>query len=99
MFAEARFRHKLVGSIRPAIRKNKSMKVIRIENPGPGYTLAMGEAPRPMPGAGEVLVKVAGAGLNRADIAQSMGVYPPPPGAPETPAWKSRERLWNLVQP
>ncbi|MGD0143973.1 MAG: NAD(P)H-quinone oxidoreductase [Rhizomicrobium sp.] len=61
------------------------MKVIRIENPGPGYTLAMGEAPRPMPGAGEVLVKVAGAGLNRADIAQSMGVYPPPPGAPETP--------------
>jgi NADPH2:quinone reductase len=60
------------------------MKAIRVENPGPGYRLVVGEIPRPEPGMGEVLIKVAAAGLNRADIAQSMGHYPPPPGAPET---------------
>lgn len=38
----------------------------------------------PKPGAHEVLIKVAAAGLNRADLAQVMGMYPPPPGAPQT---------------
>jgi putative PIG3 family NAD(P)H quinone oxidoreductase len=38
----------------------------------------------PKPGAYEVLIKVAAAGLNRADLAQVMGMYPPPPGAPQT---------------
>jgi NADPH2:quinone reductase len=37
-----------------------------------------------VPAAGEVLIKVAAAGLNRADLAQAMGFYPPPPGAPAT---------------
>lgn len=60
------------------------MKAIRVENPGSGYKLVVGDILRPVPGAGEVLIKVAAAGLNRADIAQSMGHYPPPPGAPET---------------
>jgi putative PIG3 family NAD(P)H quinone oxidoreductase len=60
------------------------MKAIRVENSGPGYKLVIGDIPRPVPGAGEMLIKVAGAGLNRADIAQSMGHYPPPPGAPDT---------------
>jgi NADPH:quinone reductase len=60
------------------------MKAIRVENPGSGYQLVVGDIPRPVAGAGDVLIKVAGAGLNRADIAQSMGQYPPPPGAPET---------------
>jgi NADPH2:quinone reductase len=60
------------------------MKAIRVENPGSGYKLVVGDIPRPAPGAGEVLIKVAAAGLNRADIAQSMGHYPPPPGAPDT---------------
>ena len=60
------------------------MKAIRVENPGPGYRLVVAEIPKPAPGAGEVLIKVAAAGLNRADIAQSLGLYPPPPGAPET---------------
>ena len=36
--------------------------------------------PTPKPGAGQVLVKVAAAGVNRPDVAQRMGVYPPPPG-------------------
>jgi len=60
------------------------MRAIRVENPGPGYRLVVAEIPKPVPGAGEVLIKVAAAGLNRADIAQSLGLYPPPPGAPET---------------
>jgi len=38
----------------------------------------------PKPGPHEVLIKVAAAGLNRADLLQVQGMYPPPPGAPET---------------
>src|ERR1700712_3765589 len=58
------------------------MRAIEVQNPGQGYTLAVAEIQRPKPGAGEVLIKVAAAGLNRADLAQAMGGYPPPPGAP-----------------
>jgi putative PIG3 family NAD(P)H quinone oxidoreductase len=60
------------------------MKAIRVEDPGAHYRLTVTDLPRPVPGADEVLIKVAAAGLNRADLAQSMGRYPPPPGAPET---------------
>ena len=60
------------------------MRAIRIENPGEGYRLSVVDIPRPQPGPGEVLIKVAAAGLNRADIAQALGRYPPPPGAAET---------------
>ncbi len=45
--------------------------------------LRVGEAERPKPGVGEVLIWVAAAGLNRADILQRQGHYPPPPGASE----------------
>jgi NADPH:quinone reductase len=57
------------------------MQAIAIENPGPHYRLALREVPKPEPGAGEILIKVAGAGLNRADLAQAKGFYPPPAGA------------------
>jgi NADPH:quinone reductase-like Zn-dependent oxidoreductase len=40
--------------------------------------------PVPVPGSGEVLIKVAAAGVNRGDLAQVAGMYPPPPGAPQT---------------
>ncbi len=60
------------------------MKAIDVRNPGQGYALEVAEIPKPSPGAGEVLIKVAAAGLNRADLAQAMGAYPPPPGAPQT---------------
>lgn len=46
--------------------------------------LAVGEVPDPSPGPGEVLVRVRAAGVNRADLLQRQGHYPPPPGAPET---------------
>lgn len=42
------------------------------------------QIPVPTPGPGEVLVKVAAAGVNRGDLAQVAGMYPPPPGAPQT---------------
>jgi len=57
------------------------MKAIRIENPGPDYRLVLADAPAPAPKAGEVLIQVAAAGLNHADLAQAQGRYPPPPGA------------------
>jgi putative PIG3 family NAD(P)H quinone oxidoreductase len=46
--------------------------------------LRLTDLPVPRPGAGEVLIRVAAAGVNRPDILQRMGKYPPPPGAPET---------------
>lgn len=57
------------------------MKAIAAE---PGQKLALAEIEKPSPEAGEVLVKVAAAGVNRADLAQAAGAYPPPPGAPKT---------------
>ena len=57
------------------------MKAITVENPGPDYRLVLHELPAPRPGAGQVLIKVAGAGLNNADLLQARGLYPPPPGA------------------
>lgn len=60
------------------------MKAIRIENPGKEYRLTLADIPKPEPKAGEVLIKVSAAGLNHADMAQARGMYPPPPGAPDT---------------
>jgi putative PIG3 family NAD(P)H quinone oxidoreductase len=60
------------------------MRAIEVQNPGQGYTLAVADIAKPAPGVGEVLIKIAAAGLNRADLAQAMGGYPPPPGAPAT---------------
>src|SRR5215472_658065 len=60
------------------------MKAITVKNTGAGYTLALAEMRTPEPQPGEVLIKVAAAGINRADLIQAMGGYPPPPGAPST---------------
>ncbi len=57
------------------------MKAIEIEQPGGDYRLVLREIARPRPAAGQVLIKVAGAGLNNADLLQARGKYPPPPGA------------------
>ncbi len=60
------------------------MRAIQVEHPGQDYALAVAEIPKPAPAGGDVLIKVAAAGLNRADLLQAMGGYPPPPGAPAT---------------
>jgi NADPH2:quinone reductase len=57
------------------------MKAIAVENPGPHYRLVLHEVLAPRPGAGQVLIRVAGAGLNNADLLQARGLYPPPAGA------------------
>jgi len=61
------------------------MKAIEIREPGGPEVLQIGELPMPEPGRGQVLVKVHAAGVNRPDILQRQGGYPPPPGAPLTP--------------
>jgi NADPH2:quinone reductase len=61
------------------------MKIIRVENPGPDYRLVVAQAEKPVPHAGEVLICVAGAGLNNSDLLQARGKYRPPPGASNIP--------------
>ncbi|HEX2503550.1 MAG TPA: NAD(P)H-quinone oxidoreductase [Miltoncostaeaceae bacterium] len=59
------------------------MKAILIREPGAPEVLEMAEVPDPVPGPGEVLLRVAATAVNRADLLQRMGRYPPPPGASE----------------
>jgi len=59
------------------------MKVVAITRPGGPDVLATAERPRPEPAGDELLVRVGGAGVNRADVLQRLGGYPPPPGASE----------------
>jgi NADPH:quinone reductase len=61
------------------------MTAIAIKTPGGPEALVAEERPVPVPGAREVLVKVAAAGVNRPDVMQRKGQYPPPPGAPDIP--------------
>jgi putative PIG3 family NAD(P)H quinone oxidoreductase len=60
----------------------KMMRAIDPSTPGGAEVLVVAERPVPVPGAGEVLIRVAAAGVNRPDILQRMGLYPMPPGAP-----------------
>ncbi|MBC2778279.1 NAD(P)H-quinone oxidoreductase [Parasphingopyxis marina] len=61
------------------------MTAIDFNDPGPPEVLQPVTRPVPRPGPGEVLVKVAAAGVNRPDVIQRRGFYPPPPGAPKIP--------------
>ena len=59
------------------------MKAVVAPQPDGAEELALIERPVPRPGPGEVLIEVAAAGVNRPDILQRRGLYPPPPGAPD----------------
>jgi NADPH2:quinone reductase len=61
------------------------MRAVEISKPGPPEVLKAVERPDPTPAAGEVRIRVAGAGVNRPDILQRRGAYPPPPGASDLP--------------
>ncbi len=61
------------------------MRVVEITTPGGPEVLRAGERPMPNAGAGEVLIRVHAAGINRPDVFQRKGAYAPPPGAPDTP--------------
>ena len=63
----------------------ETMKAIAVEGGrGPAENLKAVEIARPVPGPGQILIRVEAAGVNRPDIAQRLGAYPPPPGAPDT---------------
>jgi putative PIG3 family NAD(P)H quinone oxidoreductase len=61
------------------------MKAVEIREPGGPDVLQLTTRPDPSPGAKQILIKVAAAGVNRPDVLQRMGAYPPPPGASDLP--------------
>jgi len=86
------------------------MKAILVPKPGPADVMQYGDAPDPVPKDDELLVRVHGTAINRADILQRLGLYPPPPGASEIlgleivgevvrPAgrWKKGERVMAVI--
>jgi NADPH2:quinone reductase len=89
------------------------MTAIAIRTPGGPEVLTAEQRPVPKPGDGEILIEVAAAGVNRPDVMQRMGLYPPPPGAPDIPGleiagevvacgtgvtrWKEGDRVMALV--
>lgn len=95
------------------LRLPATMRAVAITAPGGPEVLAMVSRPTPTPGAGEVLVKVAAAGINRPDILQRKGLYPPPGGVteipgleiagtivdagPGSPTWREGDRVCALV--
>ena len=72
------------------------MRAVVITQPGGPEVLRLEEVPDPLPGPGEVLVEVAAAGLNRADVLQRQGHYPPPPGTPPYPGMECSGRIIEL---
>ena len=89
------------------------MRAVEVSQPGPPDALKVTERPTPSPAAGEVLIRVAAAGVNRPDVMQRLGNYPPPPGITDIPglevagtiesvgegvkAWKAGDRVCALV--
>ncbi|MDQ3140172.1 MAG: alcohol dehydrogenase catalytic domain-containing protein, partial [Pseudomonadota bacterium] len=61
------------------------MQAVDIDAPGGPEMLRLVERPKPEPAAGELLIKVTAAGVNRPDLMQRLGLYPPPPGASDIP--------------
>lgn len=61
------------------------MRVVEITEPGGPDVLRVTERAVPQPGRGEVLIRVSAAGVNRPDVVQRLGLYPPPPGASDIP--------------
>src|SRR5712664_2546721 len=90
-----------------------TMTAIAIRAPGGPEMLVPEERPMPVPGPEEILVKVAAAGVNRPDVMQRLGLYPPPAGATDIPGleiagevaalgsgvkrWKIGDRVCALV--
>jgi len=69
------------------------MRAITIPEPGDADSLVLDEVPDPVAGAGQVLIDVVAAGVNRADVMQRLGHYPPPPGASEYPGLEVSGRI------
>jgi NADPH2:quinone reductase len=61
------------------------MKAVEITRPGGPDVLCLGDRPMPVPGVGELLIRVCASGVNRPDVLQRKGHYPAPPGASDIP--------------
>jgi NADPH2:quinone reductase len=72
------------------------MRVVEISQFGPPDVLKIAERPDPVPAAGEVLIDVDAAGVNRPDVIQRYGKYPPPPGASDIPGLEIAGRVAAL---
>ena len=72
------------------------MRAVEITQPGPPDVLKIAERPDPSPAAGEVLIDVEAAGVNRPDVLQRLGKYPPPPGASDIPGLEVAGRVAAL---
>ena len=72
------------------------MRAITIPEPGDPDSLLLDEVPDPDVQAGQVLIDVVAAGVNRADVMQRLGHYPPPPGASEYPGLEVSGRIAAL---
>ncbi|WP_146338504.1 NAD(P)H-quinone oxidoreductase [Nesterenkonia sp. NBAIMH1] len=73
----------------------KAMRIVSEQN-GDGGSLELTRTPRPVPQHREVLIQVVAAGVNRADVMQRQGNYPPPPGASELPGLEVSGRIAAL---
>lgn len=60
------------------------MRAIVVKQPGGPEVLQLADIPEPQPREGDLIVRVQAAGVNRADLLQRLGRYPPPPGEPDT---------------
>ncbi len=72
------------------------MHAITVSEPGGPEVLRWAEVPDPVAGPGEVLIDIAATSVNRADLLQRMGVYPPPPGASEIIGLECSGRIAEL---
>ncbi|MEZ5419634.1 MAG: NAD(P)H-quinone oxidoreductase [Vicinamibacterales bacterium] len=73
------------------------MRAVEIAEFGPAEGLRLVERPTPVPAPGEVLVAVEAAGVNRPDVLQRLGKYPPPPGASDLPGLEVAGRVAAVV--
>jgi NADPH2:quinone reductase len=69
------------------------MNAIEISAPGKPEVLRLTQRPDPVAGAGELLIRVAASGVNRPDVLQRKGAYPPPPGASDLPGLEIAGRI------
>jgi putative PIG3 family NAD(P)H quinone oxidoreductase len=72
------------------------MHAVVITEPGEPEVLRWLEVPDPVPGPGEVVIDIAASGVNRADLMQRQGLYPPPPGAPPYPGLECAGRIRSV---
>ncbi|MFY0692894.1 MAG: NAD(P)H-quinone oxidoreductase [Paracoccaceae bacterium] len=71
----------------------ENMRAIEISEPGGPDVLKLTERPVPQPAAGQILIKIAYAGVNRPDALQRAGMYDPPPGASDLPGLEASGRV------